>query len=162
MRIMAVGLAVMLALTACQPEAGGAHPHQNPPAGGAHHAEPGNAQPAPAPGDPGAHNTQPGEVDLHVEWASENKKTPACEWSMNAPGKGHPCESLREAHQEAPGMDYLGLWEYTTTGKAGDVVFLSAQGNIGTKWIKCSVFWKGAYHGLPDAGKRCGGTYTLA
>lgn len=165
-KALALLLVCAMALTACDHEqSSGDHPKQKPNAnGGAHQPQAGGGanQPAPVQGDPSAHNTQPGEVDLHVEWASENKKTPACEWSMNAPGQGHPCEALHEGQQEEPGEDYFGLWEYTTTGKAGDVVWLSAQGNIGTKWIRCAVFWKGAYHTLTASGKRCGGTYTLS
>ena len=119
---------------------------------------PGAQQPAPCP-DPGCANKQPGELDLHVEWVSENRKTPSCEWSLNSPGLGHPCENLQEAHQ----VDryYYGLWEYETTAKAGDIGWLSAQANIGGETIRCSYFWKGALHDLPSSGKRCGGQFTL-
>lgn len=168
MKRQIVVLAAVLALLAlgaadCEPEKGGSTQRQpNPPAAGQQpKAGNGAQQPAPVQGDPSAHNTQPGEVDLHVEWGSENRKTPACEWSINAPGHGHVCENMERPEQVDGKGDYLGLWEYETTGKAGDVVWLSAQGNIGNKWINCSVAWKGKYHPLPSSGNRCGGTFTL-
>jgi hypothetical protein len=165
-RIIALGVALslLLSMSGCDPAQDGKHSTpQKPRAGNAPPpVNPGHAQPAPVQGDPSAHNTQPGEIDLSVEWASENKRTPACEWSLNAPGQGHVCENLKEGKQESPGEDYFGLWEYTWTGKPGDVVFLTAQGNFGNKWIKCFIYWKGAPHELPAAGNHCGGTYTLS
>lgn len=156
-------LAVVLPLLgACDPVDTNKHnAPPKPPAGkAAAPANPGGAQPAPVQGDPSAHNTQPGEVDLHVEWASENSQTIVCEWSKNAPGQGHPCENMSKGHKE--GQDYLGLWEYETTGKAGDVIFIAAQGTGAVKWVKCSVAWKGAYHEISGSGNRCAGTYTLS
>jgi hypothetical protein len=158
-------VAALLALTACDPEAAkrGENPGKAPAAGqGQQHKEPGGQQPAPVQGDPSAHNTQPGELDLHVEWESENRKTPACEWSINKPGVGGPCANMATPHQVDGKGNYIGLWEHTTTAKSGDVVFLSAEGNTGTKWVECAVSWKGKYRSLGAAGqKRCGGVYTL-
>lgn len=138
-----------------RPGAPQAHPQPTPHVGA--------QQPGPHQADPSAHNEQPGEVDLHVEWSSENKHTPACEWSKNAPGKTHPCEGLRDAVQEEGHPDYFGLWEREEQGKAGDIFQLNAHGWPGTKSIACSIFWKGTYHALPTSadGKQCGGTYTL-
>lgn len=163
-KALALLLACTLALAACEPEGGGggtAPAKPKPPAGGAQQPQPGAQQPAPVQGDPNAHNKQPGELDLHVEWTSENNKTPACEWSLNAPGLGHPCEGLQKGVQEPGVLDYIGFWEYSMTAQAGDVVFLSAQGNRGNKSIECAYFWKGAYHPFPSSGNRCGGTATL-
>jgi len=160
-RALAVAATVVLALSlaGCPEDAG---TPQKAPTAGAHQQPPqppaGAQQPAPV-ADPGEHNKQPGELDLHVEWVSENNRLPACEWSLNAPGRGHPCENMQKAQQ----VDryYYGLWEYETTAKAGDVGFLSAQASIGGETIRCSYFWKGRLHALPDNGKRCGGTFTL-
>jgi hypothetical protein len=161
-RILALLMIVpVLALGACDPEQGhSTHPKKN--AGQAQKPPPvdnGAAQPAPVQGDPSAHNTQPGEVDVHVSWTSENKHTPSCEWSKNAPGGGHPCENMTDAHQE--GKNYIGLWEYETTGAAGDVFFLAAQGTGAMKSMECSIAWKGHYHEIAGDGKRCSGTYKL-
>lgn len=161
--LVAVLAALALLLGACEPEGGqpsterrpGAPQAHTPPAGG-------GQQPAPVQGDPGAHNTDPGELDLHVEWISQNRKTPACEWSLNAPGRGHVCENMQPGVQEPGVVDYIGLWEYETMAKAGDVVWISAQGNIGNKSITCAYHWKGVYHELPSSGNRCGGTATLS
>lgn len=157
-------VALALTMAACEPEGTGSdRPKPKPPAGGPKHQNPGGeaAQPAPVQGDPGAHNTQEGEVDLHVEWASENRKKPACEWGKNAPGQGHPCEGLREAVQEEKGQDYFGLWEREERGKSGDVFHISAQGNVGTKWITCTIFWKGVEEEGVTVGNRCSVTLTL-
>jgi hypothetical protein len=162
-----VTLAIALALAGCGAQAGHGgsdRPKPPPAAGGGAHQPQGGAQaqqPAPVQGDPSAHNTQEGEVDLHVEWASENHHTPACEWSKNAPGLGHPCESLEDGHQEEPGMDYIGIWEREEHGKTGDVFWLSAQGYPGTKWASCSILWKGKEHGGTNRGSRCSITLTL-
>lgn len=157
------GVLVFLALTAEDGCGNGDGKHETPRrpgAGGVQPpapAKPGAAQPAPVQGDPSAHNEQPGELDLHVEWSGE--RSPACEWSINRPGVGQQCTDLGISQHEDG--EWLGLWEHTVTAKAGDVVFLSAEGARGTKWIKCAYFWKGAYHSLPDSGTRCGGTATL-
>jgi hypothetical protein len=165
------GVLVFMALTAeegCAPSDGSSKPEPKPPApaAGAQHADPGAAQPAPVQGDPSAHNTQPGELDLSIEWASENKKTPACEWSLNAPGVGQPCANMATPEKAVPNGLYLGLWEHTvsTSAKAGDVVFLTARGNIGSNWVKCYAYWKGQQHAFPfdDGRKQCGGTWTLS
>ena len=160
-----VALTTLLALAACDPEdTGNNHkPKPKPAAGGAapQHDNGGGeaAQPAPVQGDPNAHNTQPGEVDVHVSWTSENKFPPVCEWSKNAPGVGHPCENMANAHKV--GKDYVGLWEYETTGAVGDVFFVAAQGTGAMKSMECSVAWKGQYHAIAGDGKRCSGTYVL-
>lgn len=155
-----LALVLIFGAAGCDPN-GDPSTHPRPGAGQAHQppAPPAGAQqPAPA-GDPGQHNTQPGEIDLHVSWTSENKHTPACEWSKNAPGKTHPCEGLKDAVKE--GKDYIGLWEREETGKAGDVFQLNAHGWAGTKSIDCAYFWKGQYHPLLSQGTQCGGTFTL-
>lgn len=157
-----LGLALVVTLGACDPNADDHNTERRPwPAGAQQPANPpaGAQQPAPVQADPSAHNDQPGEVDLHVSWTSENKHTPACEWSKNAPGQGHPCEGLRDAVKE--GRDYIGLWEREEHGKAGDVFELSAQGWAGTKSIECAIFWKGAYHAGVTSGTRCSVVLTL-
>lgn len=165
-----VAILALLAVSAegCPDEGGSSSKPEKPPAvpapakgdGGG-----GGAQPAPVQGDPSAHNTQPGELDVSIEWASENKKTPLCEWSLNAPGVGQPCANIATPERAVPNGLYLGLWDHlaSTTAKAGDVVYLSARGNIGSNWIKCYAHWKGAMHTFPfdDAHKSCGGTWTL-
>lgn len=143
----------------CNPESGHPSTERRP---GAPQAKqppqpaPGAQQPAPA-GDPGEHNKQPGEVDLHVDWTSENAHEPACEWSKN--GAVNSCSSMSRAHKE--GKLYYGLWEHGETGQAGDVFSLNAHGWPGTNSIECSIFWKGSYHQLPSRGSQCGGTFTL-
>jgi hypothetical protein len=158
--IALLSLTLVVMLGACDPNAG-TQPQRAPGAGQAQQpAQPpaGAQQPAPA-GDPGQHNTQPGEIDLHVSWVSENKHTPACEWSKNATGATHPCEGLKDAVKE--GKDYIGLWEREETGKAGDTFQLNAHGWPGTKSIECAYFWKGKYHALLSQGTQCGGTFVL-
>lgn len=156
-----VALTTLLALVACDPEDTSHKPKPKPAAGGgvAPPQDPHGAEPAPIQGDPNAHNTKEGEVDLHVDWASENNQTVVCEWSKNAPGVGHPCEGMQKGHKE--GKDYLGLWEYETTGVAGDVFFLAVQGTGAVKSVECAVAWKGQYHSIAGSGNRCAGIYTL-
>lgn len=155
-RIVGVAImALLLMLTGCDdPNAAAPHATKAPAAGGHQPAAPtGAAQPAPVQADPSAHNTQPGELDLHVEWTSENTKTPACEWSHNGPSQ--PCANMEKPEKEG-GLDYIGLWEHTVPGaKTGDTVTIAAQGSIGVKSIDCSVYWKGAYHSGTTNGKRC-------
>lgn len=168
-RIAAALTALCLALTlsACDPESAkrGENPGKAPAAGqGQHKGDDGQgAQPAPVQGDPSAHNTQPGELDLHVEWESENRLLPACTWGLNSPaGADQPCANVAKPHQADGKGNYIGLWEHTVSAKSGDVVVLSAEGNRGTVWVECAISWKGKYHSLGAAGqKRCGGTYTL-
>lgn len=153
----------ILGLGGCDPEATGDHPQPKKNAGQAKPPEivdPGAAEPAPIQGDPGAHNTDPGEVDVHVSWVSENNQTVVCEWSKNAPGAGHPCEGMQKGHKE--GKDYIGLWEYETTGVEGDVFFLAVQGTGAVKSVECAIAWKGHYHSIAGSGNRCAGTYKLA
>lgn len=158
--IALLSLSLVFALGACDPEPGGT-PQKAPAAGGHQQpANPGAAQPAPVQGDPSAHNTQPGEVDIHVSWTSENKFPPVCEWSKNAPGAGHPCENMEDAHKV--GKDYVGLWEYETTGQVGDTFFVAVQGTGAVKSVECSIAWKGGYHAIAGSVNRCAGTYTLA
>lgn len=158
-----IALGAMLLSGCGTPDKENNHSTQRRPGAGAQPAQPqgGAQQPAPVQGDPGAHNNQPGELDFHVEWASENRKTPACEWSVNAVGVGKPCAKIETPEQVDGKGDYFGLWEHTEKAKAGDIAWLSAHGNMGTKWIKCSISWKGSYHELPSKGKHCGGTFTL-
>jgi hypothetical protein len=108
-------LAALLALplSACEPEKsnGGNHQPAKPPKPPVQQPQPqpGAQQPAPVQGDPNAHNTQTGELDLHVEWISENRRTPACEWSLNAPGQGQPCANMEHGEHADPGdTDYIG------------------------------------------------------
>jgi hypothetical protein len=120
------------------------------------------AEPAPVQGDPSAHNQQPGEVDLYVEWTSENRSLPSCEWSKNAPGQGHPCEGLTAPQRPVPDHDYVGLWSRTETGKTGDHFEISAQGNAGVTSIDCSLMYKGAVHQGTTNGRRCSLIITLS
>lgn len=161
---IAVALALLLSLTACEPAKGkgGDHPRIPPPKAGQQNPAPHGQQPAPVQGDPSAHNLQPGEVDLHVNWSSERSgETPACEWTKNG-GPAQPCAGIRPGVQEDPGEPYFGLWEYTTTGKAGDRFIIAAQGALGVTDISCEVWWKGAYHGGVSNKRRCSIDYTLS
>ena len=153
---MAAGVAVaVLLLAGCDPSAGGGggQAKPRPTAGGQQRPglAGGGTAPAPVRGDPSAHNTQPGEVDLHVEWVSENRTTPVCEWSKN--GVATPCTNMERPERE--GGEYIGLWEYGDHGKAGDRYAINAQGFAGTKDIRCSISWKGAYHAGVTNGRRC-------
>lgn len=158
-------LAVALALLAgCDPNAeGGAPPTRpNPPAGGGQHNPGGGTgtQPAPVQRDPSAHNTQAGEVDLHVEWSSENNNTPVCEWSKN--GVSQPCANMaRGEHPNPDSLDYIGFWEHGEMGQVGDVFTVNAQGTGAVKTIDCSIAFKGRYHPGVTNGRRCGATFTV-
>lgn len=160
--IALLSVALVVALGACDPQAG-SQPERRPTPGNHQPPQPpqGAQQPAPA-GDPGQHNTQPGEVDLHVTWTSENKHTPVCVWAPpSAIGQPHPCEGLQEGTQVDGKGDYYGLWEREEHGQAGDTFQLNAHGWPGTKSIECAYFWKGKYHALYVKGTQCGGTFVL-
>jgi hypothetical protein len=166
--LVAALLAVLACLTlaGCDPE--GASPtgpkHEKPPAATAGAGERKHEKP-PTAGPEAKHETDPGEIDLHVEWISENAKSPACEWSLNKPGVHEQCSGVGPGVQEPGEVDYIGLWEYTVLelGHSGDTVELYAEGNIGAKSIRCYVAWKNRYHELPydDSKRRCGGSYKL-
>jgi hypothetical protein len=168
-KLLALLLIPALAIGGCDPEPTGGHPQPKKNAGQAQQppaVDPGAAQPAPVQGDPSAHNTQPGELDLYVEWSSQNRSKPSCEWSINKPGVGTPCANIRDPQQFQSTGRYNGLWGTTVTAKSGDVVFLTAQGNAGTEWIQCRVEWKGkeinvGVGGYEVAGRHCGGTLKL-
>lgn len=151
-------LAILLPLLAGCPDEPSTPPHRAPTAGPGQHREPAGQQPAPVQGDPSAHNTQAGEVDLHVEWTSENSATPVCEWSKN--GAVRPCANMRKAVKDHT-TDYIGLWEREDRGSAGDVFTIAATGNPGVKSIECAIAWKGKYHAGTSNGRRCGISFTL-
>jgi len=120
------------------------------------------AEPAPVQGDPSAHNQEPGEVDLYVEWTSEDKYAPSCEWSKNAPGRGHPCEGLKDASKPKGHHEFIGLWSRTEQGQAGDHFEIAAQGStVGVTSIDCSIMYKGQVYQGQTNGRRCSIQLTL-
>jgi hypothetical protein len=115
-------------------------------------------QPAPVQGDPSAHNTQPGEVGLFLNWDSENKATPVCEWTRA--GAVQPCANL-QAKRDEDGIGYYGMWEHEEPGKVGTTYTLTAQGTAAVSGMTCEIWWKGQGHLGESNGRRCGVTFTL-
>jgi hypothetical protein len=164
-RCFAAAAALLAVLAGCgqptQQGRDGDKPAARPGAGGAQQPQgnPGAVQPAPVQGDPGAHNTQPGELDLHVEWISENSGTPACEWTKN--GAVSPCANIKRAVKDPDMRYYVGLWSREEVAQAGDVFTINAQGQAGVTSIRCVINWKGQYHDGVSNGKRCSITFTV-
>lgn len=157
-RAVAVLVAALALLAACDPESGGAPSTQRRPgAGGQPPVNPGGQQPAPVRGDPGAHNTQPGHVGLFVTWEAESRVTPICEWTRN--GAVQSCANMEQPTHE--GDTWIGIWEHEETAQTGWTYTLNAQGTGAVRVITCEIAWKGQIVPGVSSGKRCGAKYQL-
>lgn len=137
----------------------GAHPPAvgQPPKIGNGGGDDGKAQPAPVQGDPSAHNTQPGEVALFLEWNSENKSAPLCEWTRN--GAVNPCTNPYIHRSEKFG--YIGSFQHDEKATAGMTYTIVGEGTGAVTFMECSISWKNNLHVGKSTGRRCSVSLTL-